>query len=436
MLTRIAILTLAALTLAGAGSFANDAKVKPLFDVKIDHEFPNASTTFDEVKRLILDNYYTDEITEEALYWAAIQGMLRHISPPDNPDLSKIMTPLNYEGVKSSLEGVQVSIGIKSSFNQNDGSLTVAEILPESPAENILQRFDRILRIDSVSLKGKPVAEIDDLLKGPEDSKVTLTINRDIKVFDVTLTRQQVNDVNLTITALNKQIAHIEIKRFSLGTSENLKAGVEEQIANGVRGFILDLRNNTGGVFSEALKSAEVFLPKKSIILRTFDREKKLQNYISTNENPPTLKMAVLVNDNTASAAEIMIGSLRDHKVAFVLGTRTYGKGVFEKTFTLENEYRVKFITGAMYTPYGKAWQGKGLPPDFAVEQDEKAVAALLKLDPVKRYSKDVAMITAVKLLGNYGESLDDIDAGAADETEGPSGSGEKDLEESFQIRE
>ena len=137
-------------------------------------------------------------------------------------------------------------------------------------------------------------------------------------------------------------------------------------------------------------------------MLRTFTRDKKLQNYISSNKEPFDFKVAVLVNEATASAAEILSSALRDHAIALIIGTKTFGKGVFEKTYTLKNDFRAKFITGAMYTPKGRAWQSVGLKPDFLIEQSPEFLKALLKLNPKERLKKDAAMITAVKLLTGY----------------------------------
>lgn len=380
------------------------AEVSPLFPVTIDHSFPEAEATFEEVRSLILENYYTDEVSADALYWAAIEGMLRHVSPPDNPDLGKIWTAKDYEAIFQNLKGVQVSIGVKSSYNANDGSLTITEILPGSPAESILQPYDRILRVDGEALKNLPVTEINDLLKGDEGSSVTLTINRDIKVFDVSIRREQFANENLVVTPLNERVLLIELRRFSEGISEALNTELAEYAGQGFDRMILDLRGNAGGVFSEALKTAEVFLPGKSILLRTFTRENNLQNYVSANEEPLAFSGAVLIDSATGSAAEIVAGALQDHQKALLIGEKTFGKGVFEKTYTLENDFRVKFITGAMYTPKGVAWQSKGIKPDFLVKQESATLDALRKLGTVEQVKRDVAIITALKLVNRAGE--------------------------------
>ena len=378
---------------------AQSGEVNPLFPVGLEHEFPRAAETFEEVKALILENYYSSEITDESLYWAAIKGMLRHISPPDSPDLGKIWTAERYEKIFNSLSGVQVSLGIKSTYNAVEGSLTVTEVLPNSPAEGILLPYDRILRIDGLQLKGKSATEINNLMSGEEGSQVTLTVNRDIKVFDITLRREKFTNRNLIITPLSDTLVLVEMKKFSTKISNRLKERLKELSDQGHTEIILDLRNNSGGVFIESIRAAEVFLPEKSILLRTFTRDKKLQNYISSNPEPFDYSIAILVNESTASAAEILASALRDHTKALIIGSKTFGKGVFEKTYKLENEFRVKFITGAMYTPKGRAWQGKGLKPDFLVTQSQKTLKSLLKLEPRERLKKDTAMITAVKLL-------------------------------------
>ncbi len=382
--------------------FAQSGEVNPLFKVGLEHEFPHAEETFEEIKALILENYYSSEISDEALYWAAIKGMLSHISPPDNPKLAKIWTAQDYEKIFNSLSGVQISLGVKSTYNAVEGSLTVSEILPNSPAEDVLLPYDRILRIDGLSLKGKSTTEINNLMNGEEDSQVTLTVNRDIKVFDISLTREKFTNRNLIITPLTETLVLVEMKTFSTEISNRLKERLKEFFEQGYTEIILDLRNNSGGVFIESIRAAEVFLPEKSILLRTFTRDKKLQNYISSNAEPFDYSIAILVNESTASAAEILASALRDHAKALIIGTKTFGKGVFEKTFTLENEFRVKFITGAMYTPKGRAWQSKGLKPDFLVKQNSETLKALLKLDPKERQTKDTAIITAIKLLGGY----------------------------------
>jgi carboxyl-terminal processing protease len=372
---------------------------QPLFPVTLEHVFPKSEKTFEDIKNLILENYYSEEISEEALYWAAIQGMLRHISPPETPELSKVWTAEAYEKILRSLKGEQVSIGIKSTFLPEEGSLKVTEVLPGGPAESILEPLDRILQIKNQTLKKKSLKEINTLLQGKEGTAITLTVNRGIKIFEVTINRQKFETQTLIASMLSDTIALVEIKSFTADLSKKLEGELHRLEKDGILGIIMDLRNNSGGVFMEALRVAELFLPEKHVLLRTLQRNTGLQQYISVNKNPFSFKIAILVNDKTASAAEIVSSTLQDHNKALVIGSKTFGKGVFEKTFTLNNNFRVKFITGGIYSPKGHSWQSRGITPDFLVQQDQKTLSALLKLSPKKRLTRDVGIITAFKLL-------------------------------------
>lgn len=376
-----------------------EPSLEPLFPVKFKHEFPSAHQAFEEVKGLILTNYYSDRITEDTLYWAAIKGMLRQISPPNNPDLATLWPPEEYDKVRDLLEGVHVTIGIKSTFNLVDGSLTVTEVLPDSPAANILAVMDRILRIDSKPLKGLAAEQVDKLLCGEEGSEVVLTVNRDIKIFDVTLTRQKVSTQTLVVTPVDNKVAIIDIRTFTLNLADKLGMELDKLKACGIESLIIDLRNNPGGVFAESLRTAELFLPAQCVLLRTVNRKNGLQNYVSTNRVPPGFKTVVLVNHKTSSGAEVLASALQDNQKATIVGVRTFGKGVFETTFPLTNGYRVKFITGAMYAPLGRSWYSKGVMPDYLVEQEERTVAAMLKLAPAERLKQDLGTLTAYKLL-------------------------------------
>ncbi len=384
---------------ATLGLASDDSGIRPLFPVALAHDFPDAQKTFEKVKTLLLEKYYSPTLTEDALYAAAIKGMLRHVSPPEHPDLAQLWTPDEYAQILDALKGEQVSIGIRTMYNPGEGSLTVTEILPDSPADNVLSARDRILRIDGQPLVGKKSAEIAELLEGPEGSKVTLTVNRDIRVFDVTLTRQKVPTQNLAVTRLDKAIAVVELRSFTSGISAEMKTELDKLAAEGVTKLILDFRANGGGIFEEALKMAELFLPAKSIIINVVQKDSKVRSVASSNASPYVFNVAILTSRNTASSAEVVAAALQDNGRAFLVGSRTYGKGVFETTFLLDNGYHVKFITGAMYSPKGRSWQTKGLLPDFLADQDNNTLAALLKLDPKTRFLRDVALVTAVKLL-------------------------------------
>jgi carboxyl-terminal processing protease len=201
------------------------------------------------------------------------------------------------------------------------------------------------------------------------------------------------------VTILPNDTAYVELRKITANMADDLNKELTALQDKKITRLIIDLRNNTGGVFLDSLKIAELFLPEKGVLLRTLSRSDTPQNYVSSNKNPFNFTTAILVNKNTASSCEIITSALQDSKKAIVIGTHTYGKAVFDKTFTLENQYRVKFISGAMFTPLGKSWQTKGLLPDFAVDQDDTTYQALMKLTPTDRLQKDVCLLTGYKLI-------------------------------------
>ncbi len=378
---------------------AETSKQKPLFPVSIDHEFPNAEESFNEVLDLILSKYYTTSLSEKDLYWAAILGMLQKISPPEHSDLGKIWTPQDYDKVFNSLNGVSVSIGIKSSYNAADGSLTITEVLDGSPAESILLISDRILRIDGSSLKNQNVNDINKMLQGEPGTDVTLTIVRDIKVFDITIARKEFKEKNLIVSLLpTENIAVVEIKKIVANIADELKEELIKLREGNVKNLILDFRNNPGGIFLESLKIAELFLPEKHVLLRTLRRSDTPQNYVSSNRDPFKFGIVIIVNEKTASSCEIIAATLHDNNMAKLIGTKTYGKAVFETTYRLKNDYRIKFISGAMFSPLGKSWQSKGLTPDFLVNQNQKRFLTLSKLKIENRIKNDSCIKAALKI--------------------------------------
>jgi len=391
------VLLLAALPTRGDATAA--VRQQPLFPVTLPDEFPLAESTFKEVRDLILERYYSEDITQDTLYWAAIKGMLRHISPPKDKERAKLWSPGDYQQVLNQLTGVQLSIGVKSTFNAADGSLTVTEVFPGSPAQDVLQPLDRILRIDGRSLKGRALAEVEALTRGEPGSTVKLTVVRDIRVLDIAVVLRPFKVRNLESALLPDGVAYLRLKTITKDISIEAKTILDTFVADGITRLVVDLRGNSGGVFIEGLRLAELFLAEKHVILRTLRHGNRIQTYVSSNPQPVKMDLVFLVDRRTASASEIFAAALRAHQVARLVGTTTFGKAIMEETFGLANDYRVKFIIGAMYGPRGKSWQGLGLEPDFVVQANPTLVEKLRALPVTQRLAKDPQLLAAWKLL-------------------------------------
>lgn len=392
-------LALLAWIFAAGADMGGDTRNKPLFPIVAKHQLPDAKRTFDEIRTLILKNYYTDEITEGDLYWAAIQGMLEHISPPKDPERATLWSPGEYERVLNALKGVRVSAGIKSNFNRADGSLTVTEVYPDSPADGAVRPLDRILRINGEKLADKSVSEIDALLNGRSGETVALTLVRDIQTIEVSLTFRPYKAENVEVALLPGNTGYMNIRTVSSGISGEVRGALSPLGKAGVKKLVIDLRGNTGGVFHEGMKLAEMFLPAKTPVLHTLERGDRVQTFVSGNAAPLDFDLALLVDEKTASSSEIFAGALQANGRARLVGKHTFGKATVEKTFTLADDYRVKFIVGAMYRPGGKSWYETGLQPDVTVEEDPLRLAKISRLPVDDRLRNDRQLSAAWQLL-------------------------------------
>ena len=312
------------------------SKQAPLFPIELAEEFPKAKQTFNEVKQRLLKHYYSNRITEDALYYAAIKGMLRHVSPPENKDLAQIWSPKQYQSFADILHGVQTAIGVQLKINAADASLTITHVSPNSPADGKLQVHDRILRVNGEKLAGKSFTQINSMLSGPEGSTIKFTVVRDVEVFDAELTREKFNVQNIVVD-IQGQLAYITIDKVTADISIELQKTLTQLAQEGVKELIIDLRNNGGGDFFEGIRMAETLLEKDKVILRILQKKQQIQNYVSTNTSPASFEIVVLVNQNTASSAEIFATALRDHQKARLVGTRTHGKASVEGTYALKN---------------------------------------------------------------------------------------------------
>ena len=374
------------------------SKQAPLFPIELAEEFPKAKQTFNEVKQRLLKHYYSNRVSEDTLYYAAIKGMLRHVSPPENKDLAQLWSPKQYQSFADILHGVQTAIGVQLKINTADASLNITHVSSNSPADGKLQVHDRILRINGEKLTGKTSSQINAMLSGPKGSSVTFTVVRDIEVFETELTRRQFNVQNIVVS-IQKQLAYITIDKVTAEISAELQKTLHQLEKEGVTELIIDLRNNGGGDFFEGIRMAETLLEKDKVILRILQKKQQIQNYVSTNTQPANFKIIVLINQNTASSAEIFAAALRDHQKARLVGTRSNGKASVEGTYSLENGYYAKFIIAAMYSPRGQSWHSKGLLPDYFIEADAKQVKQLRALPFKQQLQADLQLATAWNLL-------------------------------------
>ena len=321
---------------------------------------------FNEVLDIVEKNY-VEEVKQKKLIDEAVNGMIKSLDPH-----SAYLTPDQYKELQVDTSGTFGGLGIVISM-QND-QLTVVSPIEDTPAFKAgLKAGDRIMKIDGQITKGMSIQDAVKKMRGPENTKVTLTILRkDMKEpKDYEITRAVIKIKSVKHNVYDDSIGYIRISAFQESTVDELKKALQQ--VNGktkdLKGIVIDVRNNPGGLLDQAVKASDAFL-KSGTIVSTKGRVKAIESKFVAKDDgsEPTCPMVVLVNEGTASASEILSGALQDNGRAIVLGMPTFGKGSVQTVIPLEDGSALKLTTAKYYTPKGRSIQAEGIKPDIVVE--------------------------------------------------------------------
>jgi carboxyl-terminal processing protease len=331
--------------------------------------------TFSEVLDMVEKNY-VEPVETEKLMQGAINGMIKSLDPH-----SSFMTPEMYKELEVETRGSFGGIGIEITIQKE--VLTVVSPIEDTPAYTAgVKAGDQIIRIDGKSTKDITIMEAVKKLRGPKDTKVTITILREgmAKPRDIELTRNIIPIRSIKSKVYDDHIGYIRIAAFQERTGDDLKKALREIEAKArpLKGIVLDMRNNPGGLLNQSIEVSDAFL-KSGIIVSTRGRSKSMESRAVAKDDgdEPTCPIVVLVNEGTASAAEIVSGALQDSGRALILGAQTFGKGSVQTIIPLEDGAALKLTTAKYYTPKGRSIQAEGITPDIVVKQirqpEEKA---------------------------------------------------------------
>ena len=322
--------------------------------------------TFTNAFTLVEENY-VEKVDPKKLIYGAIKGMLQSLDPH-----SSFLTPDMYKEMEVETKGSFGGIGIEITIK--NGWLTVVSPIEGTPAYKAgLKPGDKIIKINGVSTRGISLMEAVKKLRGPKGTKVTITIFREGvgKPFDVTITRDIIRIKSVEAKLLGKDIGYVKLRQFQETTDRELEK-VLKKWQGKIKGFILDLRNNPGGLLDQAVKVSDLFIDKGVIV--SIKGRKKSSNHVFTATSEAYLKgipMVVLVNAGSASASEIVASCLQDHRRAVIVGTRTFGKGSVQTIFPMDDGSAIRLTTAKYYSPAGREIQGNGVEPDVVVEEIE-----------------------------------------------------------------
>lgn len=324
-----------------------------------------------DVLHQIRTTYIKRNVDTDALFHGAARGMLEALGDP----YSRFMDPSGYREFRETLTGVFSGVGIL--IELANGGPVVVQPIPDTPADRAgIRPGDRILAVDGQKTERMSLEEVVSRIRGAAGSKVTLTLNRAGRGFDLTLTRARI--VNQTVrgerlleeadrAALRAAgVGYLRIVSFDEPTARDFGTALDAMLRSGVRGLLLDLRTNGGGLLDAAITIADRFVPAGEAIVHTVERDGRRRTERASRTWKVEIPVVLLVNEFTASASEIVTGALRDHEIARVVGVRTFGKGVIQRILSLPGGTGATLTSGRYLTPDGQDIHGKGITPDVA----------------------------------------------------------------------
>jgi carboxyl-terminal processing protease len=309
---------------------------------------------------------YVEEVGVKKLVYGSIKGMLSDLDPH-----SSFMPPDMFKEMQVETSGSFGGLGIEITIR--DGVLTVVSPIEDTPAYRAgVKAGDRIIKINGELTKDMTLMEAVKKMRGPKGTKITISIMRKglTSLLDVDIIRDIIKVVSVKSRMLTDSIAYVRLTQFQSRTYTDLNRRMKElKKKHEIKGLVLDLRNNPGGLLQQAVKVSDYFL-KSGLIVYTDGRIKKQNKSYKAYDDGTEgdYPIVILVNGGSASASEIVAGALQDHKRALVMGTPTFGKGSVQTIIPLEDGSAVRLTTALYYTPSGRSIQAKGIEPDVVVE--------------------------------------------------------------------
>ncbi len=363
----------------GAGFFGDLA-------AKSDESYEGLKIFADVIE--LIEKEYVDDVEAKELIEKAIEGMLHSLDPH-----SSLMPPEAFEDLQIDTKGKFTGIGIH--ITMRDGFVTVISPIEDTPADKAgIVAQDRIVRVD-----GKPVKDLRgavNMMRGPKGTKVVVTIIREgeKEPLEFELVRDVIPIISVKAIELKPGYNYIRLSQFSGSTTKELEAALDkmESAEVPVKGLVLDLRNNGGGLLNQAIQVTDLFLEDGKILSIKGRNKKNTKVYMATpDEDIRSYPLVVLINGGSASASEIVAGALQDQKRALILGTTSFGKGSVQTVETLRDGSGVKLTIARYFTPNGRSIQAKGIEPDIVLKHK--------RIDP--KDSKDEGLLKEKDLLNH-----------------------------------
>ena len=323
---------------------------------------------FSEVLQTIKQEY-VDEVDQAEVMDSAINGVLQSLDP-----YSAYMSPKSFEGMQTDTKGEFGGLGIE--IGMESGVVKVISPIDDTPAAKAgIKAGDYIVRINNDQVQGKTLTEAVELMRGPVGSEITLTVRRrnERKALEFKIKRAiiEVRSVEAKILGTKNEVGYLRLKSFNENSDEQLLKHIKKfEKDNKLNGYILDLRNNPGGLLTQAINITDFFLEDGEIVSTKGRRINETRRFFSKKGDEIHGKpLIVIINNGSASASEIVSGALKDHKRATILGEHSYGKGSVQSIIPLKNGGGIRLTISKYYLPSGKSISDVGVMPDIFVEE-------------------------------------------------------------------
>ncbi len=325
---------------------------------------------------------YVEEVTDSTLLEYAIKGMLSELDPH-----SSYLDATSYDDLQVNTRGEFGGLGIE--VGMENGFVKVISPIDDTPARRAgVEAGDLIIKLGDKSVKGMSLSEAVKEMRGPKGSDISVTIVREgiDQPFDLTITRDIIKVQSVRSRILEEGYGYLRVAQFQLGTGQDVVRAINDLKAEdpNLKGMILDLRNNPGGVLQSSVEVADAFL-NEALVVYTEGRiaNADLQYSAKPGDETDGLPLVVLINDGSASASEIVAGALQDHRRAVIMGTESFGKGSVQTVIPISEERAIKLTTALYFTPSGRSIQAQGIVPDIIVER-----AKITAIQPRNRFTE------------------------------------------------
>lgn len=392
---------------------SESTEVKTLRDSDVIGKDTNAK--LEAIQSILDKNFYFEE-DEQAKQDGLIKGYMEGLDDP----YSVYYTKEEYDDFMEDTEGEYVGVGVQVSQAADTKIITVVKVFDGPAKEAGVESEDVITKVDGEDISDQDIDNVVDKIRGVEGTEVTITVYRssDGKDHEFTMKRQKVENPTVEYKMLSDNIGYISVSSFYEVTAQQFISAVGELNVQGMEGLIVDLRDNGGGLLDIAVEMLDFMLPEGKIVYTEDKDGNVIDSYNSTDEQQFSKPLVVLVNGYSASASEIFAGAIKDYGIGTLVGTNTYGKGIVQRMFPLEDGSAIKVTIAKYFTPKGNDIHKIGIKPDVEVEFDSQAYKD-------SKGEKDNQLETAIdeinKKLGrnvNKEESNPDTNASEIEKTE------------------